>query len=203
MHFCFPFFAASSKSNQEQGSTWLFGAIKDALYGTASAIPPINQAFLQDRSFAHAKLPFCGLKNVCAICTDKSGKGTRVLVASVDGFLYIYDLNVEEGGECTLIKQHKLDESVESVPPPTAQGYLQTGRSLFLVFYHNAHTLCPFPYARTSLIPCCSHHRYLLIQNHQNGITGISYAKAVRGSDPIAACVPSSSPILHPSSPGL
>jgi len=117
-----------SKSNQEQGSTWLFGAIKDALYGTASAIPPINQAFLQDRSFAHAKLPFCGLKNVCAICTDnKSGKGTRVLVASVDGFLYIYDLNIEEGGECTLIKQHKLDESLESVPPPTAQGYLQTG----------------------------------------------------------------------------
>lgn len=86
------------------------GALKDALIGTASYLPPVNTVFNQWRSFAHAKLPFCGLKNVCAISTDKNAKVPRVLIASADGFLYIYDLNVNDGGECTLIKQHKLDD---------------------------------------------------------------------------------------------
>jgi len=31
-------------------------------------------------------------------------------VASADGYLYIYDLNVTDGGECTVMKQHKLDD---------------------------------------------------------------------------------------------
>lgn len=85
-------------------------ALKDALIGTASYLPPVNHVFNQWRSFGHAKLPFSGLKNVCAISSDKNAKVPRVLIASADGFLYIYDLNVNEGGECTLIKQHKLDD---------------------------------------------------------------------------------------------
>lgn len=95
------------------------GALKDALIGTASYLPPVNHVFNQWRSFAHAKLPFCGLKNVCAISSDKNAKVPRVLIASADGFLYIYDLNVNDGGECTVIKQHKLDDcpSEESSAP--------------------------------------------------------------------------------------
>lgn len=67
----------------------------------------------QWRSFAHAKLTFPGLKNVCAVTWDKNGT-PRVLVASADGFLYIYDFNEREGGECNLIRQHKLDDADES-----------------------------------------------------------------------------------------
>ena len=98
-------------------------SLKDALIGTASYLPPVNHVFNQWRSFAHAKLPFCGLKNVCAISSEKNAKVPRVLVASADGFLYIYDLNANEGGECTLIKQHKLEESsagpsVQDFPAP-------------------------------------------------------------------------------------
>lgn len=97
--------------------TWM-DTLKDALIGTASYLPQVNQVFNQWRSFAHAKLPFSGLKNVCAVSCDKNGKGIpRVLVASADGYLYIYDLNVNEGGECTLIKQHTLDDSVDDSSP--------------------------------------------------------------------------------------
>ncbi|XP_077131719.1 WD repeat domain phosphoinositide-interacting protein 2 isoform X3 [Ranitomeya variabilis] len=37
----------------------------------------------------------------------------RLLVAAADGYLYIYNLDPQEGGECTLMKQHKLDGSME------------------------------------------------------------------------------------------
>lgn len=79
-----------------------------ALIDTASYLPPVNQVFNQWRSFANAKLPFRGLKNVCAVTFVQ--RIPRVLVASADGYLYIYDLNVTDGGECTVMKQHKLDD---------------------------------------------------------------------------------------------
>lgn len=31
----------------------------------------------------------------------------RLLVASMEGYLYVYDFNKDEGGDCVLIKQHK------------------------------------------------------------------------------------------------
>uniref|UniRef100_A0A671RPF1 WD repeat domain phosphoinositide-interacting protein 2-like n=1 Tax=Sinocyclocheilus anshuiensis TaxID=1608454 RepID=A0A671RPF1_9TELE len=37
----------------------------------------------------------------------------RLLVAAADGYLYLYNLDPQEGGECTLMKQHKLDGSAE------------------------------------------------------------------------------------------
>lgn len=79
-----------------------------------SLLPTVNQVMSQWRCYAHAKLPFSGLKNVCALSTDKNGHVPRLLVASADGFFYIYDVNTSEGGECTLIKQHKLDGSESS-----------------------------------------------------------------------------------------
>lgn len=34
-------------------------------------------------------------------------KVMRLLVANADGYLYIYDLDHDEGGDCTLLKQHR------------------------------------------------------------------------------------------------
>ena len=34
-------------------------------------------------------------------------KMPRLLVASQDGYLYIYNIDPVEGGECTLLKQHR------------------------------------------------------------------------------------------------
>eukprot|EP00794_Sanderia_malayensis_P008984 gene8984-9944_t len=39
---------------------------------------------------------------------QKINKLPRVMVASEDGHLYIYNLDPEEGGDCSLIRQHKL-----------------------------------------------------------------------------------------------
>lgn len=35
-------------------------------------------------------------------------KVMRLLVASADGYLYIYAINSIEGGDCTLLKQHRF-----------------------------------------------------------------------------------------------
>eukprot|EP00112_Aurelia_sp_Birch-Aquarium-sp1_P025093 Seg818.4 transcript_id=Seg818.4/GoldUCD/mRNA.D3Y31 product="WD repeat domain phosphoinositide-interacting protein 2" protein_id=Seg818.4/GoldUCD/D3Y31 len=41
-----------------------------------------------------------------SIC--RINKLPRLLVASEDGFLYVYNLDPEEGGECSLVRQHRL-----------------------------------------------------------------------------------------------
>ncbi len=42
---------------------------------------------------------------VCTCCSIQ--KMPRLLLASQDGYLYIYNLDPAEGGECTLLKQHR------------------------------------------------------------------------------------------------
>ena len=44
----------------------------------------------------------------------------RLLVASQDGYLYIYNIDPVEGGECTLLKQHRysMGRSGERVDSP-------------------------------------------------------------------------------------
>lgn len=35
-------------------------------------------------------------------------KVLRLLVASAEGYLYVYNLDSTEGGDCTLLKQHRF-----------------------------------------------------------------------------------------------
>lgn len=69
----------------------------------------VSDMFSQWRSFAICRLPFTQLRNLCAITTinDKP----RIEVLSAEGYLYIYDLDVKEGGDCILVKQHNLQET--------------------------------------------------------------------------------------------
>ena len=60
----------------------------------------------QWRSFATVMLPSSSTNKVCAI-TNSIQRTPCVVVASTDGYFYIYDLNVTEGGDCTLIRQHR------------------------------------------------------------------------------------------------
>lgn len=79
-----------------------------ALMQSASYLPSqVAEMFNQGRSFATVHLPFSGLKNVCALTVIQNLP--RVLVASADGYLYIYNLDPAEGGDCTLLRQHRLD----------------------------------------------------------------------------------------------
>lgn len=81
-----------------QSSTYISSHVSDMLH--------------QWRSFATCRLPFKELKNVCAITTID--KQPRVLVVSSEGYLYIYDLDINEGGDCILVKQHRLEEAESS-----------------------------------------------------------------------------------------
>lgn len=40
----------------------------------------------------------------------------RLLVATEDNVLYVYNLDSNEGGDLTLLRQHRLDEKLEDSP---------------------------------------------------------------------------------------
>ncbi|XP_067006590.1 WD repeat domain phosphoinositide-interacting protein 2 isoform X1 [Anabrus simplex] len=88
------------------------GYLTKAVQVSVTYLPsPVTDVFNQGRAFASVRLPFQGLRNVCAITTIQ--KVLRLLVASADGFLYVYTLDTAEGGDCTLVKQHRLDGKPE------------------------------------------------------------------------------------------
>lgn len=46
----------------------------------------------------------------------------RLLVAAADGYLYVYNLDSNEGGDLSLLKQHRLDgRSTDTIVPATSQ----------------------------------------------------------------------------------
>uniref|UniRef100_T1JZ98 WD repeat domain phosphoinositide-interacting protein 2 n=1 Tax=Tetranychus urticae TaxID=32264 RepID=T1JZ98_TETUR len=68
----------------------------------------ISKIFSQERSFAYARLPMKDLKAVAAISTVNDEPW--LVVASYDGYVYIYSLNLVQGGECSLVRQRKFDD---------------------------------------------------------------------------------------------
>ncbi|XP_055944878.1 WD repeat domain phosphoinositide-interacting protein 2-like isoform X1 [Argiope bruennichi] len=67
----------------------------------------------QQRSFAHVHLPFVSKSTISAISFISNIP--YVVVTSLEGFLYIYDINMDTGGPCQLVKQYRL----EGPPPKT------------------------------------------------------------------------------------
>uniref|UniRef100_A0AAR2L9J0 WD repeat domain phosphoinositide-interacting protein 2 n=1 Tax=Pygocentrus nattereri TaxID=42514 RepID=A0AAR2L9J0_PYGNA len=96
---------------QEEPTTWT-GYFGKVLMASTTYLPAqVSEMFTQGRAFATVRLPFSGHKNICALAIIQ--KIPRLLVAAADGYLYLYNLDPQEGGECTLMKQHKLDGSAE------------------------------------------------------------------------------------------
>ncbi|XP_016361514.1 WD repeat domain phosphoinositide-interacting protein 2 isoform X1 [Sinocyclocheilus anshuiensis] len=96
---------------QEEPTTWT-GYFGKVLMASTTYLPAhVTEMFSQGRAFATVRLPFSGHKNICALAIIQ--KIPRLLVAAADGYLYLYNLDPQEGGECTLMKQHKLDGSAE------------------------------------------------------------------------------------------
>lgn len=69
----------------------------------------VSDVLSQGRDFATVKLPFSNTRNVCAITILQ--KVPHILIVDEKGFLYIYTLNLQEGGECPLLRQHILTDS--------------------------------------------------------------------------------------------
>nr|CAD7458477.1 unnamed protein product [Timema tahoe] len=96
----------------EEVQGWM-GYLTKAVSVSANYLPSqVTDVFNQGRAFASVHLPFQGLRNVCAITTIQ--KVLRLLVASADGYLYVYNLDTAEGGDCTLLKQHRRPPEVET-----------------------------------------------------------------------------------------
>ena len=92
----------------EEGSSWM-DYLSKVWTSSASYLPTqVTEVLNQDRAFATVKLPFSGIRNVCAIVVIQ--KLPRVLVVGGDGYLYIYNLDPVDGGECTLLRQHSLNQ---------------------------------------------------------------------------------------------
>lgn len=98
------------------------GYVGQALKSSASYLPSqVSDMLNQGRDHATARLPFSGLRNVSTIvkyeyCLVESSiilsccsiqREPRVMIAAQDGYLYIYDLDDGEGGECNLLKRHR------------------------------------------------------------------------------------------------
>ena len=142
IEMCYFLLIFSFRSRQRPGSSseepqgWL-GYLSKAVSASASYLPTqVADVFSQGRAFATVHLPFQGIRNVCALATyvTKSfssslpfhfsswhfsilifriQKQMRLLVASADGYVYIYAINPVEGGDCTLLKQHRYSCRVQ------------------------------------------------------------------------------------------
>ncbi|XP_010862081.1 WD repeat domain phosphoinositide-interacting protein 1 isoform X2 [Esox lucius] len=120
--------------------TW--GAYVGKMFTAASSYLPsqVSDIMHQDRAFATVRLNVFGLQNVCALATVE--KLPRLLVASSDGHLYIYNIDPQDGEECVLVKKHRLfegdvepqekqkeeehPEDVKPLPPSTNPSYAAT-----------------------------------------------------------------------------
>ncbi|GCB73144.1 hypothetical protein scyTo_0002374 [Scyliorhinus torazame] len=67
----------------------------------------------QDRAFATVRLNFSGQRTICMLTMIQ--KLPRLLVAASDGFLYIYNLDPHDGGECVLINRHRLHSDDDNI----------------------------------------------------------------------------------------
>ncbi|KAI1896649.1 hypothetical protein AGOR_G00096940 [Albula goreensis] len=98
-----------SPSREEESPTW--SAYVGKMFSAASNYLPaqVSGMMNQDRAFATVRLNIFGLKNICALATIQ--KLPRLLVASSDGHLYIYNVDPQDGGECVLVNKHRLFDS--------------------------------------------------------------------------------------------
>ncbi|KAI5723218.1 hypothetical protein M8J76_003073 [Diaphorina citri] len=108
--------AMPRQQSEENNQGWM-GYLSQAITASANYLPTqVTDVFNQGRAFATVHLPFQGMKNVCVVTSIQ--KMLRLLVASTDGFLYVYNLDPNEGGDCVLIRQHRLDGRKDSLDSP-------------------------------------------------------------------------------------
>uniref|UniRef100_A0A672ZA05 WD repeat domain phosphoinositide-interacting protein 1-like n=1 Tax=Sphaeramia orbicularis TaxID=375764 RepID=A0A672ZA05_9TELE len=134
-------FRRGMKSRGDEDSSW--GAYVGKMFSTASSYFPaqVSGMMSQDRAFATVHLLASGQKNICTLAIVQ--KLPRLLVATADGQLFIYNLDPQDGGECVLAQKHRLfgvDEDQAEVSDP--EGSKVTGPA----------QTCP-TYAATAALP--------------------------------------------------
>ncbi|KAG8991877.1 autophagy protein [Tulasnella sp. JGI-2019a] len=69
----------------------------------------LTELWEPSRDFAFLKLPTSGVRCIVAL----SGTMPHVMVISSEGYFYSYNIDLENGGECSLMKQYSLLDSAE------------------------------------------------------------------------------------------
>merc|ERR1711992_238742 len=112
---------AQSQSSSSATDSWM-GYLGNVVSSVPSYLPSqVTDTLLQERAFATVHHNLSGKKNICALAMIK--KMLRLLLASEDGYLYVYSLDVTEGGDCALIRQFHLsnrDEPTSNSATPEA-----------------------------------------------------------------------------------
>ncbi|KAM6957270.1 WD repeat domain phosphoinositide-interacting protein 1-like [Aplochiton taeniatus] len=100
-------------SGEEDAPTW--SAYVGKVFSAASSYLPSQMAGMmnQDRAFATVRLLVSGQRNVCTLTIIQ--KIPRLLVASADGQLFIYNVDPVDGGECVLAQKQRLFGSHEDM----------------------------------------------------------------------------------------
>uniref|UniRef100_A0A6Q2ZAU3 WD repeat domain, phosphoinositide interacting 1 n=1 Tax=Esox lucius TaxID=8010 RepID=A0A6Q2ZAU3_ESOLU len=124
-------------SVEEECPTW--GSYVGKMFSAASSYLPaqVSGMMSQDRAFATVRLLLAEQRNVCTLAMIQ--KLPRLLVASSDGQLFIYNIDPQEGGECVLAQKHSLPAqacpsyaATVAIPtsgpvPATLTGYSEDG----------------------------------------------------------------------------
>ncbi|KAF9030616.1 WD40 repeat-like protein [Panaeolus papilionaceus] len=71
----------------------------------------ITEMWEPSRDFAFLRLPTSGARTVVAL----SGTMPHVMVISSEGYFYSYSIDLEKGGECSLLKQYSLLDSGDEI----------------------------------------------------------------------------------------
>ncbi|XP_037293651.1 WD repeat domain phosphoinositide-interacting protein 2 isoform X2 [Manduca sexta] len=112
---------AEAGGGEGEAGGWM-GWLSAAVSAGAGYLPAhVADVLAQGRAFAAARLPRTGHRAVAAV-TNVS-RAPRLLVATAAGVLYVYALDAGEGGECALLRTHRLLAAPE--PPAHAHAHAQ------------------------------------------------------------------------------
>ncbi|XP_008288447.1 WD repeat domain phosphoinositide-interacting protein 1-like isoform X2 [Stegastes partitus] len=127
-------------SGEDEAATWT--AYVGKMFSAASNYLPaqVSGMMSQDRAFATVHLLSAAQRNVCTLAVIQ--KLPRLLVATAEGQLFIYNVDPLHGGECMLAFKHRLfgaddDEQSEGAEPERSEVTAQS---------------CP-SYAQTAALP--------------------------------------------------
>uniref|UniRef100_A0A4W6DLH9 WD repeat domain, phosphoinositide interacting 1 n=1 Tax=Lates calcarifer TaxID=8187 RepID=A0A4W6DLH9_LATCA len=112
------------EQHKEESPTW--SAYVGKMFTAASTYLPtqVSDMMHQDRAFATVRLNMFGLKNIWSF----------TCLCVFYGYLYIYNVDPQDGGECVLVQKHseepveqKEEEKPEDISPqPSSQSYAAT-----------------------------------------------------------------------------
>lgn len=93
---------------QEENPSWM-SYMNRAIQTAANYLPTqASDVLTQDRAFATVNVPQSALnyRNICTLAYIQ--KNLRLLMASADGWFYMFDVNTQEGGICKLLTQASI-----------------------------------------------------------------------------------------------